>query len=160
LKTFIQSDNNPKPLKFVRDGRAPIPQKESISKLMSANKGKNTKPEIAFRKALWNRGITGYRLHWKKVPGRPDIAFPGKRVAIFINGCFWHRCPYCQPPTPKSHSEFWKDKFSKNILRDNKKIDLLIRDEWKVLIVWECQIKNKITKIINETIKLLEKNDD
>jgi DNA mismatch endonuclease (patch repair protein) len=156
LKTFTQSDNNPKPLKFIRDGRSPIPQKESTSKLMRANKGKNTKPEVAFRKALWNRGIRGYRLHWKKVPGRPDIAFPGKRVAIFINGCFWHRCPYCQPPTPKSHSKFWKDKFSKNILRDNKKIDLLIGDEWKVLIVWECQVKNKITKIIKETKKLLE----
>ncbi|MBT6568273.1 MAG: hypothetical protein HON19_05160 [Flavobacteriales bacterium] len=79
--------------KYTRDGRAPIPDKEITSRLMSSIKDKNTKPELAIRKAMWNNGVKGYRLHWKKVPGKPDIAFPSKKVAIFVNRCYWHRCP-------------------------------------------------------------------
>ncbi len=154
MKPSIQSPRKQNLLSFLRDGRAPIPHNEATSRLMSANKGKNTKPEIAFRKALWNNGIRGYRLHWKKVPGRPDIAFPAKKVAVFVNGCFWHRCPYCQPPNPKSHSEFWKNKFSKNVLRDKNKIDLLKQNGWKVVVVWECQIKNSLMEFINKTKKI------
>ena len=100
---------------YLRDGRAPIPVDEKTSKVMRANKGKNTKPELYLRKALWHHGVKGYRLHWKKVPGRPDLAFPGKKIAIFINGCFWHRCPTCNPSTPKSNTKFWTEKFKKNV---------------------------------------------
>lgn len=75
---------------YIRDGRAPIPEKELTSRIMSAIKAKNTKPEIMLRKALWFEGYSGYRLHWKKVAGRPDICYPRKKVAIFVNGCFWH----------------------------------------------------------------------
>ena len=64
--------------KYCRDGRAPIPNDERISRTMSANKGKNTKPELLLRKALWQKGIKGYRLHWKKIPGKPDIAWASK----------------------------------------------------------------------------------
>ena len=106
---------------YIRDGRFPLPEKESISITMSSVKSKNTKPEIIVRKALWNYGIKGYRLHWKKAPGRPDIAFPGKKIALFVNGCFWHRCPYCSPLVPKSHSKFSIDKFERNIKRDQEK---------------------------------------
>lgn len=130
---------------FMRDGRAPIPAKVETSWVMSANKAKNTKPELMLRKAIWSMGMRGYRLHWKKAPGRPDISFPGKRVAIFVNGCFWHRCPLCKLPIPKSNSSFWNDKFKKNIERDNSKISLLKRTGWKVLVVWECEIRNNIT---------------
>lgn len=157
LKTFIQTRRKQNLSKFLRDGRAPIPENESTSRLMSANKAKNTKPEITFRQALWNSGIRGYRLHWKKVPGKPDIAFPAKKIAVFVNGCFWHRCPHCQPPNPKAHSAFWTDKFAKNVVRDKKKIDLLIQNGWKVFVVWECQIKNSITELINETRNLVVK---
>lgn len=82
---------------YIRDGRAPIPESEITSKVMSAVRGKDTKPELALRKALKDVGIQGYRLHWKRAPGRPDIAYPGSKVAIFVHGCFWHRCPYCNP---------------------------------------------------------------
>ena len=75
---------------YIRDGRSPVPKKEATSKVMSANKGKDTNPELLLRKELWKNNIKGYRLHWKKVPGSPDIAFPKKKLAIFINGCFWH----------------------------------------------------------------------
>ena len=103
---------------YLRDKRSPTPSSESTSKVMSANKSKDTKPEIKLRKILWKEGIRGYRLNWKKAPGRPDIAFPGRKIAIFINGCYWHRCPKCELPLPKSNVQFWKDKFDNNIARD------------------------------------------
>lgn len=126
---------------YHRDGRSPIPQKETISKIMSANKAKNTKPEILFRRALFKLGIRGYRLNWKKAPGRPDIAFPGRKLAIFINGCFWHRCEKCRPNSPKSNIEFWTSKFLKNIERDQLKTLQLKSLGWTVVTIWECEIK-------------------
>ena len=141
--------------KYARDGRAPIPENENISKVMSANKAKNTNPELLFRKTLWNNGIKGYRLHWKNIPGRPDIAFVGKKIAIFINGCFWHRCPNCNPSMPKTNIEFWEDKFKKNIARDKKKKQELEDEGWKVIIIWECEIKNSIDKCLNKVNSLL-----
>ena len=81
---LIGIDSN-MPKKYSRDKRSPKPLNESTSKVMSANKAKNTKPELLLRKALWKKGHKGYRLNWKKVPGRPDIAFPGKKLAIFVD---------------------------------------------------------------------------
>ena len=146
--------------KYLRDGRAPIPNMEFTSKLMSSNKAKNTRPELLLRKALWANGIKGYRIHWKKAPGTPDIAFPKKKLAIFINGCFWHRCPNCNLPLPKSNTEFWKEKFDKNIARDKRKIELLKNIGWKVIVIWECMIKNDILDTINIIKKELEKYAD
>lgn len=71
---------------YIRDGRAPIPDKDLTSRIMSAIKWKDTKPELILRKTLWYYGVKGYRLNWKKVTGRPDIVFPGKKIAIFVNG--------------------------------------------------------------------------
>ena len=138
--------------KYIRDGRAPIPKKEVTSKVMSSIRAKNTKPELMLRKALWAAGIRGYRLHWKKAPGRPDICFPGRKIAIFVHGCFWHRCPHCQPSLPKSHSKFWKEKFKKNVERDERKETLLKEANWKVFTVWECQLKDSRTtsKLVNK----------
>ena len=140
---------------YIRDGRAPIPEKEITSRIMSSIKDKNTKPELAIRKALWDSGIKGYRLHWKKVPGRPDIAFPSRKIAIFINGCYWHRCPYCEPSIPKSNTEFWKNKFDKNVIRDKRKVEQLKQLDWNVLIFWECEIKSDIDFCIGKIKKLI-----
>lgn len=109
---------------------------------MRSNKSKNTKPEILFRKALWNSGIRGYRLHWKKAPGKPDIAFPGKKIAIFLNGCFWHRCPKCELGLPKHNSDFWQAKFARNVARDQEKITSLENENWTILVIWECELKS------------------
>jgi len=117
---------------------------------MSSNKAKNTKPELKLRKALYADGVRGYRLNWKKVPGRPDIAFPGKKISIFINGCYWHRCPHCELPLPKTNTEFWKEKFDKNIKRDKKKEKELLDLGWTVLVFWECKIKTNIKDCINK----------
>ena len=123
---------------------------------MSANKAKNTKPEIALRKALWSEGYKGYRLNWKRVPGRPDIAYPGKRIAIFVNGCYWHRCPKCDLPLPKTNTEFWEDKFDKNVKRDKKKKDELLSLDWIVLVFWECDIKSNISNSVQKIKKVLD----
>lgn len=143
---------------YQRDGRSPIPQKEITSRVMSANKAKNTAPEIIFRKMLAGEGIKGYRLNWKKAPGKPDIAFPKRKIAIFINGCFWHRCPYCKLSFPKTHTNFWKQKFAKNKIRDKQKVATLRKDGWKVLTIWECQIKKHPNQSIIRVRKILSSN--
>ncbi len=145
--------------KYIRDGRAPVPLNEVTSKLMRSNKAKNTKPEILFRKALWQRGIRGYRLHWKKAPAKPDIAFPGKKVAIFVNGCFWHRCEKCNPNHPKTNLDFWAEKFKKNLERDRKKIKDLKTLGWQVIIIWECEIKKSIEICVEKLANCLKFNE-
>jgi DNA mismatch endonuclease, patch repair protein len=135
---------------YFRDGRSPIPDNEITSKTMSSIKAINSKPEMDLRRSLWKYGIKGYRLHWKKVPGRPDVAFPHKKVAIFVNGCFWHRCPICKPNLPKSHSEFWKIKFQKSIERDKQKNSQLKKLGWNCITLWECQIKQDINACVDK----------
>ncbi|NNC81975.1 MAG: very short patch repair endonuclease [Flavobacteriales bacterium] len=127
---------------------------------MRGNRGKDTKPEMRLRKALWAAGIRGYRLHWKSVPGRPDISFPGRRIAIFVNGCYWHRCPHCDLPLPKSHQAFWKEKFEKNIARDERKSRELLDLQWKVHVIWECEIKQDIDACVHRVSALLENEED
>ena len=140
---------------YSRDSRSPIPKNAQVSRTMSAIKAKNTKPELLLRKTLWYHGIRGYRLHWKKVPGRPDIAFPGKKIAIFVNGCFWHRCPLCNPSFPKSNVEFWTNKFTKNIERDQLKNQELKELGWTVLTIWECEIKKELDMQVEKIKQLL-----
>jgi DNA mismatch endonuclease Vsr len=127
---------------YVRDSRSPAPTTDNVSKVMSANKRKDTKPELILRKILRESGCSGYRLQWN-VPGRPDVAYPGKRIAIFVNGCYWHRCPSCNLPLPKNNTTFWNDKFKKNIERDAKKICTLKNEGWTVITIWECEIKHR-----------------
>ena len=114
------------------------------SKNMSAIKSKNTKPEIEVRKLLHSMGFR-FRLHRKDLPGSPDIFLPKFKTVIFVHGCFWHRHENCKySSTPKTRVQFWKKKFNSNILRDlenQKKIkDIGLRS----IIVWECELKNKI----------------
>lgn len=145
-----------KPKPYSRDERSPNPLNETVSKYMRSNKSKNTKPEILFRKALWNTGIRGYRLHWKKAPGKPDIAFPGKKIAIFLNGCFWHRCPKCQLGLPKHNSDFWQAKFARNVERDQEKITALENENWTVLVIWECELKSDLLAQVERVKELLD----
>lgn len=123
---------------------------------MSKNRAKNTSPELLLRNYLWGSGIKGYRLHRKDFPGSPDIAFVSRKVAIFVNGCFWHRCPSCNLPLPKSNREFWRKKFISNISRDKRKRHELTELGWQVLTIWECQIKNDIEACIVRIQKVLE----
>ena len=106
---------------------------------MSLVKSRNTKPELAVRRAAHAMGYR-YRLHRNDLSGRPDIVFPKYRTAIFVHGCFWHRHPHCRKANmPKSNVNFWQEKFSRNVARDNRNKEKLKRDGWKVCIIWECQ---------------------
>lgn len=108
---------------------------------MSKIKGENTKPEIRVRRWLWGNGYR-YRLHVRDLPGKPDIVFRSRKVAIFVHGCFWHRhgCKYTTMPSTRQ--EFWAEKFAGNMERDKKNIQLLHELGWSVLVLWECEIKN------------------
>lgn len=143
---------------FKRDKRSPIPSSEKISEIMGAIKQKNTKPELVVRRALFAAGIRGYRLHWVKVPGKPDLVFVSRKVAIFINGCFWHRCPYCKLYIPKSNSAYWMNKFEKNVARDERKLQELKKIGWKPIVVWECEIRNDLKKMITGIMGVLKDN--
>lgn len=114
----------------------------AVHKSMQGNKRADTKPELLMRQRLRGAGLTGYRLQWK-VPGRPDVAWPGKKVAIFVNGCFWHRCPHCKLSLPKTHVEYWTEKFARNVERDKRNLKTLDEMGWTTHVVWECQLKKK-----------------
>ena len=111
---------------------------------MSRIRGKNTGPELALRKALWSAGVRGYRLHYTKAPGRPDIAFVGLQLAVFVHGCFWHGCPYCQPKRPKTNTRFWHAKLDRNKQRDQRKVRELRKAGWTVITVWECRLRKDL----------------
>jgi len=116
------------------------PEKRSWN--MSRIKAKNTSPEMVVRKFLYNKGFR-YRLHNKLVPGKPDISNKSKKIAIFANGCYWHRHGCKKTAMPKSNIEFWEKKFKDNIKRDKKNYKLLESLNWSVFIIWECEIDEK-----------------
>ena len=116
---------------------------EQRSRNMSAIKSKNTKPEIAVRKLLHAMGFR-FRLHRKDLPGSPDIVLPKYKTVIFVHGCFWHRHENCKyASTPNTRQEFWEAKFRENINRDKLNQENLSSKGWKIIIVWECEIKDK-----------------
>lgn len=122
---------------------ADIVTPEHRSKIMSMIKGKNTKPEMLVRSACHELGLR-FRLHRKDLPGKPDLVFPKHRLCILVHGCFWHRhlgCKYAY--TPKSRLEFWLPKLARNVERDLDAQRALIALGWRVVIIWECQTKNR-----------------
>lgn len=112
------------------------------SRMMSSIRGKDTQPEILVRKALHARGYR-YRLHVKGLPGRPDMVFPKYRAVIMINGCFWHRHNCKMFHWPKSNGKFWREKLGRNAQNDRKNIDALLREDWRVQVVWECALRGE-----------------
>lgn len=119
---------------------------------MSRISGRNTQPELALRKSLW--GI-GYRYRVKtQLPGKPDIVFPQKRVAVFVDGCFWHKCSK-HFVKPKTRTEFWMDKINKNCERDKRVTKELKQSGWKVLRFWEHEIKENLPACVERVEALL-----
>lgn len=120
---------------------ADIKSKEARSYNMSRIKGKNTNPEETIRKYLFSQGFR-YRKNDKRLPGSPDIVLPKYKTVIFVNGCFWHGHTGCKYFVwPKSNADFWKKKIGSNVARDAKNCRQLKECGWKVLIVWECELK-------------------
>lgn len=108
---------------------------------MASIKGYNTKPEIALRKALHALGLR-YRLHDRKLPGRPDIVLPRWKAVVFVHGCFWHRHEGCRYATvPATRPQFWNEKFAANVSRDQRNVYVLATAGWRTRIVWECDLK-------------------
>lgn len=109
---------------------------------MSHIKGKNTKPELAIRKILFSKGLR-YRLHIKDLPGKPDIVFRSSRVAIFVNGCFWHQHKNCKDAfVPSSRKDYWLPKLERNVQRDSEAVASLGKMGWEVHVIWECFFKD------------------
>lgn len=130
--------------------------KEHRSWNMSRIKGKDTQIELKVRKALFARGFR-YRKNDKRYPGTPDIVFPKYKTAVFINGCFWHRhndCKYAY--TPKSRTEFWQVKFQRNVENDEKNHKLLEEMGWKVIVIWECEIKQDFNATIDRIVNSIQ----
>ena len=118
-----------------------VHDKETRSYNMSCIKGKNTKPEEIVRKYLFSQGFR-YRKNDKKLPGTPDIVLPKYKTVIFVNGCFWHGHEDCRYfVVPKTNTEFWVNKIETYKQRDSRKTNDLRALGWKVIIVWECQLK-------------------
>ena len=131
---------------------ADVHDKATRSYNMSRIRNKDTKPEILVRKFLFANGFR-YRLNYKKLPGKPDIVLPKYKTVIFVNGCFWHgheNCKYFK--LPATRTEWWKEKIEGNIRNDRIKHALLKEAGYKVMVVWECEVKNKsiFDRIINE----------
>lgn len=113
------------------------------SENMSKIRSKGTKPEMAVRKILSEMGLR-YRLHSKKLPGKPDIVIAGRKTAVFINGCFWHQHENCKRKTmPKTNTEYWKPKLANNVGRQKEELDEIKKLGFKPLIIWECETANQ-----------------
>ncbi|WP_074826657.1 very short patch repair endonuclease [Paracoccus sanguinis] len=118
-----------------------IVDQQTRSRMMSGIRGKNTKPELALRRALHARGFR-FRLHSGKVHGRPDLVLPKHRAVVFVHGCFWHRHKGCRYATvPATRPEFWRAKFDANVARDRTVRTTLLDGGWRVATVWECALR-------------------
>jgi len=112
---------------------------------MSRIRSKNTKPEIAVRKMLNQRGIR-YRLHARDLPGKPDLSNKEKKFAIFVNGCFWHQHKGCKRASiPKSNTEYWIPKLKKNINRLKENLEELDNMGFTTAVIWECEVNKTLT---------------
>lgn len=112
---------------------------EQRSALMGRIRGKDTLPELALRRAAWALGLR-YRLHWKIARTKPDMVFVGARLAVFVDGCFWHCCPL-HSAMPKNNREFWAQKLKRNCERDAENTHRLVAEGWQVLRLWEHEIE-------------------
>jgi DNA mismatch endonuclease (patch repair protein) len=134
---------------------ADVHDKATRSYNMSQIKSRNTKPEMLVRKFLHANGFR-YRLHVKALPGKPDIVLPKHRTTIFVHGCFWHGHEHCKYyVVPKTQTEWWLNKINGNIANDVKAIKALKREGWKIINLWECNLKP--TKVLKSLSSLLKK---
>lgn len=125
---------------------------EKRHEIMQNGKTKNTAPEIKLRSLLHKNGFR-FRVNRKDLPGKPDIVLPKYRAVIFVHGCFWHGhdCPRGQ--RPQTNADFWNQKIDRNVIRDKSDVSLLESLGWRVLIVWECEIKKKNEAVLLSRVK-------
>ncbi|MDW8391873.1 MAG: DNA mismatch endonuclease Vsr [Oscillochloridaceae bacterium] len=115
---------------------------EERSRVMAKVRGQDTNPEKIVRSLIHRMGYR-FRLHVKDLPGKPDIVLPRHRKVVFVHGCFWHQHPGCEHAArPGSNTEYWNKKLDRNVMRDREHLERLLYLGWKVLIVWECELKD------------------
>lgn len=133
--------------------------KEQRSKNMSHIRSKDTSIELKVRKYLFSLGYR-YRVNYKELPGNPDIVFTKKKIAIFIHGCYWHghNCNSRYAHVSKSNTDYWNTKIQRNQERDKINIEQLEKDGWKVIVLWECEIKEDFEKVIKILLSVSAKN--
>ena len=127
---------------------------EKRSALMARIRGRDTGPEMTVRRLLHGLGYR-FRLHSCDLPGRPDVVFRSRRVAIFVHGCFWHRHDCGLAYMPKTRQQFWREKFDRNVRRDQEVRDELEAAGWRVIVVWECQLE-QLSALSARLIRSLE----
>ena len=120
---------------------------ERRSENMRRIKSTNTKIEVLFRRALCAVGVRGYRVHAKNVKGKPDVVFVGKKVAVFVDGCFWHGCDKCYV-APSSNRSYWSTKLEGNKRRDKRVTEQLVGEGWIVLRVWEHEVEHAMDSCV------------
>ena len=129
--------------------------KEQRSRNMSHIRSTNTSIEVKVRKHLFSNGFR-YRKNVTSLPGKPDIVLPKYKTVVFVHGCFWHRHEGCKyATTPSSNSEYWQTKFSRNIENDKKHVQELNNLGWKVITIWECEIKKSFDETMDRVISEL-----
>ncbi len=131
--------------------------KEVRSRIMSKIKGKNTRPELLLRKALFKLGYRyGLNHRFKELNFKPDLVMVSRKTCIFIDGCFWHKCPNCYKH-PKSNKKYWLPKIKRNAERDKEQNRYLKKNGWKVVRIWEHELKNDISKSIKKIERIITK---
>lgn len=135
----------------------PPPSSPAATAVMRGNTANDTSPEILLRSALWKSGIRGYRKHLQHLPGRPDVAFPRHRLAVFIHGCFWHRCPKCNILIPRTNTSYWEEKLRRNVERDQRVFGHLEQLGWRTMRLWECEIRESLDQCIREVGEELQR---
>jgi DNA mismatch endonuclease (patch repair protein) len=118
---------------------------------MSRVRGRDTKPEMLIRRGLHAMGLR-YRLHDRKLPGRPDLVFPKYRTVLFIHGCFWHAHGCALSKLPATRRDFWRAKLEGNTARDRKATKALQAQEWRVLVIWECALRGPARRMEDEVM--------
>lgn len=140
---------------------ADVVDKATRSRMMSGIQGKNTRPEILVRQGLHAAGFR-FRLHGKKLPGRPDLVFRSRQAVIFVNGCFWHGHQCHLFKWPSTRKQWWRDKIQGTRQRDHLANDQLTELDWRVLTIWECALKGKhrlpIQQVIDDAARWLDSN--
>lgn len=124
---------------------------ESTRRTMQANRGVDSGPEIALRRALWKSGLRGHRKNVSTLPGRPDIVFGKAKLAVFVHGCYWHGCPKCMTGRiPKTNPTYWTAKLQANRDRDDRSKVALEQLGYHVLTFWECELKNGLEAAVSK----------
>lgn len=136
--------------------KAPPATSEAVRASMCGNRPTNTKPEAILAQAFCNAGLQGFTRNAGNLPGSPDLAFNAEKIAIFVHGCYWHRCPYCSPHFPDTNQVYWSAKFKRNIRRDKRARTFLRAMGWKPLVIWECKLKKDSARMVRRVVKALQ----